>query len=65
MRLESARESVDEVEVEIVEACFSSGGHGFDNGEEIVDAFEHAKFFGVGRLHAEADAVDARLTNCS
>ena len=52
-------QAVDQVKVEIVEACFSGSGHCFDDGEEIVDAFEHAQFFGVGRLDAIADAVDA------
>ncbi len=56
-------ETVDQIQIEIIKACFSGGGYGFDDGEEIMDAFEHVQFFGVGRLHAKADAVDARFAD--
>ena len=52
-------QAVDQVEVEIVKACFSGIGYRFDYGEKIVDAFEHPQFFGICRLNAEADAVDS------
>ncbi|MCE7920624.1 MAG: hypothetical protein DYG85_14120 [Chloroflexi bacterium CFX1] len=52
-------QSVDEVEVEVIEPGFPRGGYGFDDREEIVRAFEQAQFFSDGGLNAETDSVDS------
>ena len=52
------RQAVDEVEVQVFEACFPRPADCVQHIEGIVDSFQLAQFIGMKRLDPETDPIE-------
>ena len=53
------RESINQVEIHVIETCSTRAGYCFNHIEEIVSPFKHPQFFTVRGLHAQTNSINS------